>query len=32
MQNMCNGNKMLSNNLLKIMQQQCRMRRKILEI
>ena len=32
MQNMCHGNKMLPNVLLKIMQQECRMRRKILEI
>jgi len=32
MQNMCHGNKMLPNVLLKITQQECRMRRKILEI
>jgi hypothetical protein len=32
MQNMCNRKKMLSNVLLKIKQQQCRMRKKNLEI
>jgi hypothetical protein len=32
MQNMCHGNKILPNVLLKIVQQECRMRRKILEI
>jgi hypothetical protein len=32
MQNMCHGNKILPNVLLKIMQQMCRMRRKISEI